>query len=119
MLIFNSYCFKPRKPSALHLQNAAGLLSNYSSVIIDAICLNKPVVEIIWDTISEDSSLNYHKIGISIPSKIEDLKHNVENILKNQSTIDHLSKKRIIFLKEQYGIPIDRNEMINILKKLI
>jgi len=95
------------------------VVSNYSSVIIDACCLNKPIVEIIWDTISENSTLNYHKIGITIPSKIEHIKFNIENILEKKSSTSEYFQKQIIFLKEQYGIPINRNEMVDKLKNLI
>ena len=101
----------------LHISDI--VISNYSSVIIDACCLNKPIIEIIWDDISENSTLNYHKIGITIPSKIENLKFNVKNILEKQSITSEYLKKQIIFLKEQYGIPIDRNEMIDKLKNLV
>ena len=95
------------------------VVSNYSSVIIDATCLNKPVIELIWDSISENPSINYHKLGISVPSKIENLEFNIKNILEKGLFASELSQKRIIFLKEQYGLPIIRNEMISKLKNLI
>jgi hypothetical protein len=95
------------------------VVSNYSSVIIDATCLNKPIVELIWNSIPENPSINYHELGISIPSKIENLKFNIKNILEKQSFTSELSQKRAIFLKEQYGIPISRNEMVSKLKNFI
>ena len=95
------------------------VVSNYSSVIIDATCLNKPIVELIWNSIPENPSINYHELGISIPSKIENLKFNIKNILEKQSFTSELSQKRAIFLKEQYGIPISRNERVSKLKNLI
>ncbi len=95
------------------------VVSNYSSVIIDAVCLNKLVVEIIWDTVSRNSSLNYHKIGITIPTKIENLKFIIKSVMEEQSIVSQISQKRIDFLNEQYGIPIDKSIMINKLKNLI
>lgn len=95
------------------------VISNYSSVIIDACCLNKPIIEIIWDKISDNSTLNYHKIGITIPSKIKDLCDNLKKVFDDQSVVNQLIEKRTTFLKEQYGIPIDRNKMAKILKEIL
>jgi UDP-N-acetylglucosamine 2-epimerase len=95
------------------------VVSNYSSVIIDAVCLNKPVVELIWDTVSNNPSLNFHKIGITIPTKLENLKFTINSVMEEQSIISQISQKRINFLNEHYGIPIDKSIMINKLKNLI
>jgi CDP-glycerol glycerophosphotransferase (TagB/SpsB family) len=95
------------------------VISNYSSVIIDAVCLNKPVVELIWDTVSDNPSLNFHKIGITIPTKLENLKFTINSVMEEQSIISQISQKRINFLNEHYGIPIDKSIMINKLKNLI
>jgi len=95
------------------------IVSNYSSVIIDACCLNKPIIEIIWDEISENPTLNYHKIGITIPSKILDLYDNIKKVFDDQSVINQLLEKRTTFLKDQYGIPVDRDKMAKILKEII
>ncbi len=94
------------------------VLSNHSTVIMDAVCLKKPVLEVKWDYI-EDRFLRFDKSGIVFPTKINQLVENINKIINDDEIKNTLLKNRTKFLKDQFNIPVDKSELRKILDKTL
>ena len=94
------------------------VVSNHSTVIMDAICLKKPVIEVKWDYV-EDRFLRFDKAGVVITSKLNQLLENIHKILDNEETKNILLKNRIEFIKDHFNIPIEKSELEKILEKVL
>ena len=94
------------------------VVSNYSTIIMDANCMDKPVVEVKWDDIV-DSSLSFEELKVSIPTKIEQLSNTIFDLIKNEELLSILDKNRTAFLKNHCNIPYDTSNLSSILKKTI
>ncbi len=94
------------------------VVSNYSTTILDANCMDKPVIEVKWDDI-KDTSLSFDKLKVSVPTKVEQLSDTVFDLIKNEELQYTLYKNRTIFLKTHCNIPYDLSNLVTILKKII
>jgi UDP-N-acetylglucosamine 2-epimerase len=94
------------------------VVSNYSTIIMDANCMNKPVVEIKWDDI-KDNTLSFDKLKVSIPTKVEHLSKTILKLDGDMELKENLQKHRDIFLQTHCNIPLKKSELVTILKNLI
>lgn len=94
------------------------VISNFSTVIIDALTMKKPVIELKWDE-PIDLILKFDEEGVVVPSKLEDLVKNIDKTLNDNKIRESLQKNGIKFLKDQYGIPVDISKTREILQKYI
>ena len=94
------------------------LVSNVSTTLVDSICLKKPTIEVEWDDVLQ-TQIPLKKYGVVLSSKLENLSQNIHDILKNDDIQNSLLKNRSKFLRDIYNIPINKNELNDILEKLI
>lgn len=100
------------------LSVASVLVSNVSTTLVDSICLKKPTIEVEWNDILQ-TQIPLKEYGVVLSSKIENLSQNIHAILIDNNIQNSLLKNRSKFLKDIYNIPITKNELNDILEKLI
>ena len=93
------------------------VISVYSSVIIDAICLKKPVVEVKFD--NAESPIPLEKLGVVISSNLDCISEKIHEILQNDKIRNNLLKNRDTFLREYYNIPEDKHNLEKILSSIL
>ncbi len=85
------------------------IISNHSTVILDAVAMKKPTLELEWDDVDE----NFHQYSSLIESvKIENLKDKIFSILKNYQYDEKLWLQTMNYF---FNIPFDESY----LKKII
>jgi len=94
------------------------IVSNPSTVIIDAIMSKKYVIELKWDEIDE-KYLKFENFGVIFPSRLENLYENIDNVLTNSNIRISLEENRPIFLKNIFNFPMDEKKSIQILNHII
>jgi CDP-glycerol glycerophosphotransferase (TagB/SpsB family) len=88
------------------------VVSNYSTVLLDAMSMKKPVLELKWGDIDE----NLSKLSPLIESvKIKDLKNTILNILENYI---YDEKKWPETMNDFFNIPFDENKIKDLLKNI-
>ena len=93
------------------------VVSVYSSVIIDAICLKKPVIEVKFD--DAESPIPLEKLGVVISSNLDCISEKIHEILQNDKIRNNLFINRDTFLREYYNIPEDRHNLEKILSSIL
>lgn len=94
------------------------VVSHQSTVIIDANCMDRPVIEIKWDD-QNDDSLSFDKLKVSIPTKVEYLSKIILDLINNEGLQNILRENRKPFLKTHCNIPYNTSDLATILKKII
>lgn len=94
------------------------VVSNFSTVVMDAICLKKPVIEVKWDDV-DDRYMRFDEFGVTMPSKLDQLSKNIHEIMNNVEIRNTLLENRVKFIKEHYNLPIQKITLEKILKKII
>ena len=95
------------------IYNASVVISTISTVIADAICLNAPVIQVVFDEITVHMPWD-NKYDIVTHSRLEDLQNKILETV-NKDTVD--IKDREIFLKDFFNVPEENPELI--LKKIL
>ncbi len=77
------------------------VISTYSSTIIDALCLKKPIIQVEFDNIKYPLNL-----GNAVKTiKLNDLKNTLEKVANDPTIINELQSNGIQFIKDFYNIP--------------
>ena len=97
------------------IQISSVVISIYSTTMLDAICMNKPVLRVTFD--SGKHGIPYDKFGVVISTSLDKLEDTIYSMFENNQSKNNLEKNRTVFLKEQYNIPEDSPELI--LKKIL
>lgn len=85
------------------IQISTIIISLYSSVIIDALCMKKPVVQIKFD--DEESPIPLEKYNVVIQTKLEHLDEKINDLLSKPELTIELNKNSAEFIKFLYDIP--------------
>ena len=88
------------------------VVSNYSTVILDALTMKKPVIELRWPDIDENMS---QFSSLVEPVKIEDLKKKIFKKFENYNFIEQEWKQTMYDL---FSIPIDESKIDKLLKNI-
>lgn len=113
---FDSSNVKIIQGNVLEIINISSIMvSVYSSVIIDAVCMKKPVIEIKFD--DTESPIPLENLGVSTTSNLENLSTKIYQIFENTQIIDDLLVNREKFLKEYYNLPEDKYKLENFLRE--
>jgi hypothetical protein len=88
------------------------VISNYSTVILDALAMKKPIIELNWPDIDENTS-QYSSLMEHV--EIKDLKNKIYELVRNYNFNEEDWSK---IMNELFNIPLDENEIKNILMKL-
>ena len=91
------------------------VVTMFSSIIVDALCLKKIVLEINYPNIV--SPIQFDKMGATIQSNLEDITINVDKIFDNPQIQKSLIENSEKIVKEIYNIP--ETESLRILKESI
>jgi len=94
---------------------ASVVISTQSSTIIDSMCLKKPVIQIIFE--NDDFTMPWDNFDAVQKTKLDDLKINIEKILKDENIRSNLLLKEANFIKKYYNISQD--EITKRLEELI
>ena len=87
------------------------VVSNYSTVILDALAMKKPVIELKWNDIDENMS---QQSSLIESVEIQDLKIKILSILENFN-IDE--KKWLKTMNDFFNIPFDESKIKSLLMK--
>lgn len=84
------------------------VVSVYSTTMLDAICFEKPVIQVKFK--NETHPIPFEKYGVVLTSSTNNLHNSILQIFSNDEIKNDLHKNRIDFLSNQYGIPEDNPE---------
>tara|TARA_B110000014_G_C20089924_1_gene570479 strand:- start:716 stop:1672 length:957 start_codon:yes stop_codon:yes gene_type:complete len=88
------------------------VVTMFSSIILDALCFNKSVIEINYPKIN--GPIEFNKMGNITQSNIEEIAQNIKNILANSDNQKSINQNSESIVKEIYGIPeIDPLTILN------
>lgn len=85
------------------------VISIFSTSMLDAICLNKPVIRVTFDDVKHP--IPYDKFGVVLSTELNNLMNAIQSIFDNDEIKNSLGKNRAAFLKEQYNIPEEKPEL--------
>lgn len=91
------------------------LISNSSTVIMDAVSLKKPILEVKWNNWIDQ----FGESDVVLFSDITELKNNVLKIIDRFYMNEKILSKYDICIKDHYNFPIGYNDLEEILSKLI
>ena len=94
------------------------LVSSFSTSIVDAICLKKPVIEMIWDGVQQEE-INFNDFHITIPSTLKQLPEQILSLLNNKSIQENTLKNREQFLHYHFSVPINLDNFEKTLNELL
>ena len=86
------------------------VVSNYSTVILDALTMKKPVIELSWPEIDENMS---QFSSLVEPVKIEDLKNQIFRKFENHNFTEQEWSQT---MNDLFSIPIDKSKIDKLLK---
>ena len=87
------------------------VVSNYSTVILDALAMKKPVIELKWNDIDENVS---QQSSLIESVEIQDLKIKILSILEN---FNFDEKKWLKIMNDFFNIPFDDSKIKSLLMK--
>lgn len=92
------------------------VVSLYSSVVIDALCMKKPVIQVKFD--DEESPIPLEKYDVVIQTKLKQLHEKINDLLSKPELMTELNKNSAEFIKFLYNIPESQPQKIldNILR---
>jgi len=85
------------------------LVSIFSSTMIDALCLKKPVVKVIF---GDAYSTPLDDSDVAVNSELSDLSKNIRLILNDEAIKNNLKKNSVQFIKYACNIPEEKPETI-------
>ena len=91
------------------------VVTMFSSIILDALCFNKSVIEINYPKIN--SPIEFDKMGNITQSNIGEIAQNIKNIINNPETQKLVNQNSPNTVKEIYGIP--ENDSLKILNEIL
>jgi len=91
------------------------VVTMFSSIIVDALCLGKNVLEINYA--NTESPIQFNKMGIVTQSNLENIRSDIDKIFDNSQIQTPLTANNAKIVKEIYNIP--ENNIIEILKNSI
>lgn len=97
----------------IHLSSL--VISVFSTSMIDAITLQKPVIRVVFDNFQH--SIPYDQFGVVVPTNLNNLSTSIEKLLKDKKLQEELKKNRTKFIKDQFNIP--ENEPQKIINRLL
>ena len=90
------------------------VISTYSTSILDAMALQKPVIQITFE--NENFPLPFDEFNCVLPANISNLWLKINQLLSDKEIHDSLIKNSTEFIKKYYNIPIENpQEKINLI----
>jgi hypothetical protein len=86
------------------------VISVYSNSMMDALCLKKPVIRVIFD--QQNHGIPYDEFDVIVSCHLKNLSSEIKNILTNNKLQQKLLKNRDTFIKNQYNIPENNPQLI-------
>lgn len=91
------------------------VVSIFTTAMMDAICLNKPVIRVTFDNF--EHIVPYDEFEVVVSTELDNLTFWINEIASNSELSDKLKKNRPHFIKEQYNIP--EEEPQKVIKKFL
>lgn len=81
------------------------VISVYSNSMMDAICLKKPVIRVIFENV--EHTVPYDEYEVVISCELRNLSATINNIVSDEKLREKLSRNRDTFIKKEYNLPED------------